>query len=511
MKKILIYLLFILFCLAPYSMAASTVGQFKPTSRWGVSKADNGYEYLDFQFTEIDKTHTKVVMSVIVDAGLSRQEVIDEIKKVESDAKQIPLSKISGVGVSIDKATFDLESLSAKEFIITHPEKLVDGWEIKIGTASATITTTTNTLSIGRGSVRYIHYANGYYWAFIVRAAAGDRFVDVFSSSDGTTWNEQGSGPVKVTHYSDFAARFDGNNVITVGLQYNDTTRYRQGVLESDGTITWGTERNTAESGNTGGLGGSGVQKDATGKPWVAIYDVNENRFESNFNSANDGSGSWTLDTLARPVATDNYPNVTLFVPPDTSEKMLMIVGMESGKIRESLNNGTDWNDPFTEVATDCSTTQTMEDYGMSSVQMANDEIHTVYITSSGAIKHIKRSGSTPWAWSDVDTDITSLTSHTKLSLGRDGSDLYVFYDKGDEKIYYRQFTSGSWGSESTLKSGTDVILGAISCYEASANSEIGVIWVQDTGGGGSPYDVKFDTISIGGAPPTFIPKVRWW
>jgi hypothetical protein len=46
--------------------------------------------------------------------------------------------------------------------------------------------------------------------------------------------------------------------------------------------------------------------------------------------------------------------------------------------------------------------------------------------------------------------DVTGLTSHTKVTLSANGNNLYLFYDKNDNKIYDRMYD----GAASELREG---------------------------------------------------------
>ncbi len=126
--------------------------------------------------------------------------------------------------------------------------------------------------------------------------------------------------------------------------------------------------------------------------------------------------------------------------------------------------------------------------------KLNNNEIHVVVIDRDGRLDHYKRAGSNPYSWSTVQSDITGLTSHTRVTLSTDGTNLWAIYDKGDNKIYYRKWNGSSWGSETVIKDTTTTLQGAIDSSEKMVDGRIGVVWVE---GSGSPYDVQFSTIPI--------------
>ena len=124
--------------------------------------------------------------------------------------------------------------------------------------------------------------------------------------------------------------------------------------------------------------------------------------------------------------------------------------------------------------------------------RLNNNEIHLVVVDSGGRLDHYKRAASNPYAWSTVQSNITGLTSHTRVSLSTDGTNLWAIYDKNDNKIYYRKWDGSSWGSERILKDTTTALQGAIDSSEKMVNNRIGVVWVE---GSGSPYNVQFSLI----------------
>jgi hypothetical protein len=190
-----------------------------------------------------------------------------------------------------------------------------------------------------------------------------------------------------------------------------------------------------------------------------------------------------------------------LFSIPDGTQDMLAIKGLGwaggVGTIKtQDFNNGSsNWDSEITVASDMVYDNAAMMRKQWDAAKLSNNEIHLVVRDSGGRLDHYKRAASHPYAWSSVQAHITGSTSHTRVSLSTDGTNLWAVYDKGDNKIYYRKWDGSSWGSESTLKDTTTTLRGAIDASEKAVDNKIGVAWVE---GSSSPYHVQFSCISVG-------------
>jgi len=107
--------------------------------------------------------------------------------------------------------------------------------------------------------------------------------------------------------------------------------------------------------------------------------------------------------------------------------------------------------------------------------------------------------------WGSVATNVGVSSSHRKVTLSANGNSLFLFYDKNDEKIYYREYNGSSWGTEVTLKPDSVPIQGGISAYESAQNNEVVVVWAE---GSASPYDIAFANVAASGVLDHFSVEV---
>ena len=75
------------------------------------------------------------------------------------------------------------------------------------------------------------------------------------------------------------------------------------------------------------------------------------------------------------------------------------------------------------------------------------------------------------------------------------GGNLYLFYSKGDKRIYYRLFNGTAWGAESLLQDVSATNLrGALAPMESAINCSVGLAFMEGTA---SPFNVRF-TLGVG-------------
>lgn len=134
---------------------------------------------------------------------------------------------------------------------------------------ASTVGTSTSAQAIAYSSRWYVHYASGYYW---VGFHNGTTPV-LYSSPNGGAWTAQGSifGGAPDNDLT-WGLTFEANKVHAVRMYFSGGyfSRYRQGALNTDGTVTWGTEVtigavNDYTSENQMGAG----HTDSAGLPWV--------------------------------------------------------------------------------------------------------------------------------------------------------------------------------------------------------------------------------------------------
>jgi hypothetical protein len=363
------------------------------------------------------------------------------------------------------------------------------------GAPANVVGTTTSTDAIPFSSRWYSHRANGYYW---VAYHNGTQPV-IYSSSDGQTWTSQGNifsgAPNDALAWG---IVFESNTIHASRGYYSGGGRaaYRQGALNSNGTISWGSESlSTITSYYENGAG----HTDSSGLPWVlSAYSLHKLARNSQAN----GQGTWTATPYDLPDTGSADSGMMLFSIPDGTQDMLAIKGLGwaggVGTIKtQDFNNGSsNWDSEITVANDMVYDNAAMMRKQWDAAKLNNNEIHLVVRDSGGRLDHYKRTASHPYAWSTVQANITGLTTHTRVSLSTDGTNLWAIYDKNDNKIYYRKWDGSSWGSESILKDTTTTLRSAIDSSEKAVDNKIGVVWVE---GSSPPYHVQFSWIVTGG------------
>jgi hypothetical protein len=125
-------------------------------------------------------------------------------------------------------------------------------------------------------------YANGQFWVFWFNgtAALGGGYEVYSSSVDGITWTEKANVNGKwISSTRSYAVWFDGTYIHNVMIwldEWNtEYTSYARGNLNSDGTITWGTEQLVLSPSTTVKHDFVQISADSNGYPWIAYETYN--------------------------------------------------------------------------------------------------------------------------------------------------------------------------------------------------------------------------------------------
>ena len=386
--------------------------------------------------------------------------------------------------------------------------------------------TTTSADGIWSGSQRYIHYANGHYWSVFYD---GTNPV-IYSSSDAVLWNSQGNITAdhtgEVEKPEDFAARFSGTTMIAAfsdansvgGGGYNETF-YRKATLNAGGTVTWwptSTDHNAYNDGTHDEYMHAAF--DSEGLPWILGTNRTENELKVWEGDALE-SPTWTIRTTNVPSGTSNTTHPTVLYPVADTGDMYGIKNLFWSTLKDIVGWGWDqsagdWTSSE-DLIVDGDLYGTSDEAGRSTVhlrwsvaQTSDGQLHLVYIGQDGQIDHLNTAFTTDPqvpGWASVATNVGASSSHRKVTLAASGDNLFVFYDKNDDKIYYREYNGSSWGTEVTLKPDSIPIQGGISAYESAQNNEVGVVWAE---GSASPYDIAYATIPAAGVLDHFSVEV---
>lgn len=369
-------------------------------------------------------------------------------------------------------------------------------------TIDPTVSTTTTVNALINASHRYTHAISGTQFV-----AFHDGTEPVSSYNAGAGWQT----PVAVFSSLDpavgaWGARWIGTRIDVIGGFV--TPYYRQGSLSSSG-ISWGYS-DKAMAGNRSFR--SNPVKDSADYPWGLGYFSNSNaNHRVQRNPQTDGQGTWPGATDLGVPDTNRVQGLIFDVSGIKASRDVLVVSMVG--FTESLDSKfydfsiDTWDASWTniEVEANLGANNWLETFA--GTQDSSGNVYVIVRKIGGDIGIWQWNGT---SWSEKNSAITGATDVSKCTISADTDDLYVFYNKSTvgngNGIYYKKSTDSgaNWGSEQTLKSDdSNTLQGAISSYEQSGNSEIGVVWVENAG---SPYDVVFDKISVGAPPAVSIP-----
>lgn len=488
----------------------ATIKKINSWVEWKVLSASNGFEHLVLSFQRIDSTHTKVAIQ------LPSSNVLADIELVESSVNNIQIkngNKDSLLDFAISKASIDISSEfdDDRSFVITHPVDLKSGWKFKIGSASATIGTSTAANAIWSGTQCRCHYANGYYWVCFWDPSDSSGNPVIYSSPDKSSWTGQGRIPFtdgRVEAATHWAVRFLGTVMIAaLGDDSGNRVYYRKCSLDADGGVTWSQASDDEVGIMTGAdacphavfqsssipwAGGSGASSDELFK--IAEGDQLASPSWTNRNTSNVAGEFGSIERSIQGHQVGDTGDLYVIMPLCNSNDALARDLYGAGWDE----SGTAWNswDTIKTLDLDYSTQGQRAD----STVDGSGNIHLCWIDASGNLNHIigtVTAAPLSVSWGSESSNIASSAAHTMIVMSNDGTDPYVMYDKGDGKLYYMVYSGGSWGSETEIEdhSGTG-LPGAVSAYETVQNSEIGYVYVE---GAGSPYNISFNVISLGG------------
>jgi hypothetical protein len=383
------------------------------------------------------------------------------------------------------------------------------------------IDTTTQAATIINSNQRKVCYANGRYWAFFNN---GTSSYVTNSSNNGGTW----SAPVKINTW----AGGTGATSLAVWCNSSGTFAYvfdrspsnyllyfREGILQSNGTISWLAAEQTALTsvGSSETYGTPDISIDSTGKPWIyyAWYNATAPTLKyPKIIMSNLTNGTWqtapnfpyTLNATDAGTATWVGTLVSL-----TGGKMLAIwgTGVLDMLMHSKLYDGSSWGAE--------SLINNVVNYRLINAQRYSavaigDDVYLTWLSwigsslnnANNSISYSKNTYGSGWS-APISIQVNqSNTSNPVLTLDTITNDLYVFY-ANRSNIYYQKYTSAtsSWDTTPTLFL-TDNLTASdyISTPEESRNGTVGLVYTNSST---SPYEIMFQALNISDTlPPTY-------
>ena len=370
---------------------------------------------------------------------------------------------------------------------------------------------TTDSASIRLPSQRNAFYAAGRFWVFYCLPGTNDLVYQ--TSTDGGHWDSAIEiGPLPIPNGANYDVFFDGTNIHYIRNLSVDVTRYtginyKRGVPQSDGTITWSEDEQEVLDDEVVADDIS-LCVDSSGYPWVGYGAASFGTPTVIKSSTNDGTwstaGGYPLELLSG-------VGWLVALVPQTSGKLCAVIYKSTStadRIQARFYNGSSWED--IEYVTADGDLLSTSDFCMLSATSIGDEIHIVYHEDSATnLQYISGHHS---SWSAETTLDSGIATATVPVIGKDGSNLYVFWLDDDDHVYYKIYNGASW--ENTVdwideSSNTLTSERTIQCFAESYNDTIGVCYqtIPSTN-----YKVKFAFLDIeaGGDPDISNDPATW-
>ncbi|MDI6774931.1 MAG: hypothetical protein QME60_06000 [Verrucomicrobiota bacterium] len=370
--------------------------------------------------------------------------------------------------------------------------------------AAQTVGTSASTNAIRIYPGRYCQYANGRYWACFWKDDGTVSDAVIYSSADGTNWASQGNIFTNTpgNNHGMWITRFMENCVYAANIR-EEICFFRRGALENSGAVTWSDQTRTLNPSLISAQGVLGLGANDNNCPWVGLR-AQEMKMAAALSTNQSGIGSWIsyypVSSSVLEGSTVGNGGVLFSLG---GNNMIFTYGHYEDELSANTYDasGNTWNTSNEAIASDLWGGWLNQNYPWSVVQTTNRNLHLIYVNNAGSLHYRLRTSGLAGTWSTVTNSVTGLTSHRRAALSRDGSDnLYLFYDKNDEKIYCRKYDGSTWSTEEEeVKSNATPIVSAISCSEVMRDYCIGLTWEE---GAASPYNVVFEKYTIPRPPP---------
>jgi hypothetical protein len=370
---------------------------------------------------------------------------------------------------------------------------------------ASTVGTTTDVTSIRIPPQRNAFHAAGRFWVFYCKPDTNDLVYQ--TSTDGISWGDIVEiAALPSPNGANYDLCFDDTYVHyarNTGESSNRYTgiKYRRGTPQSDGTISWSAVEQTALA--DGSVADDiSLCIDSNGYPWIA-YGTSGSLGNPTVTKSSTNDGTWSTAS-GYPLLLLSSISSLVFLLPQTNGKLAAIIYKTYGSIRERIQvrfyNGVDTWSAIEYVTPDSNDGKlSTSTFAMLCGVAINDEIHIVY-KSYGTPYRIQYVHGTSGSWSGLTLlENSGLNSYSTPVITYDGSNLYVFWLRSDNHVYYRKY-SGSWETAiDWVDESTDLFTGTrlIQCFYKSYDGNIGLSYQTKAS---SPYNVRFAFLSFGEA-----------
>lgn len=355
--------------------------------------------------------------------------------------------------------------------------------------AVSTVGTSTDSNATQWPGQRKSFYANGRFWVFYCDGTD----MGYRTSSNGGTWGSFNS--IKTcTSGSQFSIFFDGTYFHYAHTPESSYTAiyYRRGKPESDGTVTWSADEQTAVAAASGvTYYNPNVSADSSRYPWIGYRRYESGSYYPYFTKASTNNGTWTTASgfPYNPPGTTSQDNWFVTPVPLTSLKVYGIFGRAQGRILGRLYNSGWGNEEF------CSENNLKEGRYYSAVA-EGDYVHLVYLKDVSPYDIVYRKRTTSWQGEETVQASAASTSAPVLSINTgDNNTLYCFWAGSPmaNHVYYKKRTASGWDTDPTdwideTPDGLTHYVRFTSFYK-DYNGHIGLVYMTETS---SPYKIRF-------------------
>lgn len=352
---------------------------------------------------------------------------------------------------------------------------------------------------------RQIFYSQGLYWCFFNNVSSGYTYYT--TSSDGSTW----STPTQLTTVNSsgswhFACDSNGTDMIyAINSGVTNTPVYfREGALNTDGTITWAaaeTNCSTASGSNVGQLWVT-CAFDSAGYPWVSWCRKNSTSPQTREGYVTKSAllnGTWeTAAGFPYDLPTDQtITGICTVIIPLTNQKMYAMVSNASTFIEGFLWNGSSWGSK--EVIT---TSMGSTDVAYSAVNVG-DNVFLAYEDSGDNLVGLERVYSNS-SWCNVATiqSAWGITCQPALSVDSEIGTVYCFY-ANSTNIFYKTWNGTAWNfaaDSDPWVTDTSITGYFGSCINVFYHSWNRTIAMEYAVGSSAPWSIKFVSLTVSSA-----------
>lgn len=300
---------------------------------------------------------------------------------------------------------------------------------------------------------RNAFYASDRFWIFYMKKYGSYPNIDyrlVYkSSADGESW----TGPTNVSYAMDgfsFSVWFDGTYVhyASTKCDYNEPIKYRRGIPNSDGTITWSADEQVAVPGVSDGYYWAiNIAVDTSGHPWIGYQAaLGTGTFPCVAKSAST-DGTWASETGFPYTLREEGGDWQSMPMPLSSNAVLVLYGNKYGTLWAKKYDGS-WSDEIRVSPT----WRTLDDYyGFSAVPYGS-AVHAVYKDSNDHFIYTRYNPSEN-NFTEGE-DLGAFDGAPVISIDQVTGDLYLFAcftNWPDGYVNYTRYHNNTWEDWQTI------------------------------------------------------------